>query len=200
MVRQLFDRWPGTRRILGGPVTRRLQLAIALFVSDEVHNAMSRLQLEILNRYERCPEIGTVPHITLKLGFPVTDIAPYEAYFDEIAEQAAPFRLEVRDLGFFDEGIIFVDVVPSVDLDRLRRRIVHDLESRFGVQPYPLEGDAFHFHATLTRDLPHRDFEDARRRFGERTFRSAFDVRSIGLFCHTGAEWLVYKRAELQPS
>ena len=49
------------------------------------------------------------------------------------------FRRECfQKAGFFDEGIVFLDVVRTQRLDALRRRVVRDLSTEFGVRPNDL--------------------------------------------------------------
>ena len=182
---------------------RSFEIAYVILVSDEVHNYMSKLQLDILKQYGANPGIKASPHITLKLGFNVSNIEPFEEYFDELVGAIDPFEICIKNIGFFDEGIIFMDVEPTQQLDRLRHRILHDLSVRHGIKPYPLEGDRYHFHATLAYGMPKHDFVQARAKLENLKVEFRFVLETLGLLCSTGEdsyEWITYKRSILSRS
>lgn len=195
VVRGLLHR-SGLRR---APRPETFEVAFAAIVGDDVHNEAAKLKLDILNRYGRNPGIEATPHVTLKLGFPVPidAIGAFEEYFDRLLEDVAPFPVRVKGVGFFDEGIVFLDVEPSPPLDRLRRRIVADLSARHGIPPHRLEGDAYHFHVTAGYVEP-RDLPDARRAFQGKVGESTFTLETLAMLCHTGSEWVTYKRGRLR--
>lgn len=176
---------------------RTFELAYVILVSDEVHNYMSKLEIDLMKQYGAHEGLKAPPHITLKLGFHVTDIEPFERYFDELVHTIEPFEVCVKDFGFFDEaGIVYMDVVHTPELDSLRRRIVNDLSLQHGIKPNDLEGDQYHFHATLAY-LSKNDFSRARREFEQVKFERRFVVNTLGLICHTGDGWITYKRGRV---
>ncbi len=183
-----------------GPV-RTLEVAYVILPSDEAHNYMSKLEIEILKQYGPHEGLKATPHITLKLGFRVPDIQPFEQYFDQLVADIEPFEVCIKNIGFFDEvGIVFMDVVPTTELESLRQRILRELSDQYGIKPYPLEGDQYRFHATLAY-LQKEDFSKARRELEKIKIEFKFVLDTIGLICHAGDEWVTYKRARLmQPA
>ncbi len=176
---------------------RTFELAYVILVSDEVHNYMSKLEIDLMKQYGAHEGLKAAPHITLKLGFHVADIEPFERYFDELISKIEPFEICVKNFGFFDEaGIIYMDVVHTPELDSLRWRIVNDLSIQHGIKPNALEGDQYHFHATLAY-LSKNDFLRARREFEHVKIERRFVVNTLGLICHTGDGWITYKRGRL---
>ena len=174
---------------------RTFEIAYVILVSDEVHNYMSRLQIDILNQYGVNPGLKASPHITLKLGFEASRLEPFERYFDKLANETEPFEICIKDIGFFDEGVIFMDVEHNPRLEKLRRRILDDLSEQHGVEPYPLEGDRYHFHATLAYGLSKHDFTAARQKLKDMKVEFRFVLNTLALFCHAGDGWITYKRA-----
>jgi len=179
---------------------RTFEIAYVILVSDEVHNYMSKLQIDILKEYGMNPGLKASPHITLKLGFEVSELEPFERYFDKLVGEIEPFEICMKDIGFFDEGIIFMDVERNPQLEKLRRRILKDVSEQCGVEPYPLEGDRYHFHATLAYGLSKHDFARARQTLKDMKVEFRFALDTLALFCHTGNEWVVYKRATVSQS
>jgi 2'-5' RNA ligase len=176
---------------------RTFELAYVILVNDEVHNYMSKLEIDLMKQYGAHEGLKAPPHITLKLGFHVADIEPFERYFDELINEIEPFDICVKNFGFFDEaGIVYLDVAHTPELNSLRRRIVNDLSVRYGIKPNTLEGDQYHFHATLAY-LSRNDFTRARRELENVKIERRFVLNTLGLICHTGDGWITYKRARL---
>lgn len=177
---------------------RTLEVAYVILLDDEAHNYMSKLEIELLKQYGPHEGLKATPHITLKLGFHVSDLEPFERYFDKLVAEIEPFEICIKNIGFFDDmGIIFMDVVPTQPLERLRRRILSDLSEQHGIKPHSLEGDQYHFHATLAY-LSNHDFVRARRELENIKVEFRFMFDTLGLICHTGDEWVTYKRARLR--
>jgi 2'-5' RNA ligase len=175
---------------------RTLEIAYVIIVSDEVHNYMSKRQLEILRQFGWNQGLEATPHITLKLGFPVEEIGPFEEYFDKLLEEVEPLPICVKDIGFFDEGIIFMNIEHSPQLESLRRRIVNDLSIKYGIVPYPLEDERYRFHGTLGY-VSRRDLPTARMQFEGVKAEFHFMLDTLAILCHTGKEWVTYKRGKL---
>ena len=133
--------------------TTRYEIAIVLLLSDAAQNYARRTQLELLKQYRIEHGISAEPHVTLKLGFKTFDIHPIEEYFDQLAREIDAVEIMIRNFGFFDEGIVFLDIEPNPPLEDLRKRILSALRNKFSIQPHPIEGDAYHFHATVAHGL-----------------------------------------------
>lgn len=199
LVRRALARPEGlVRRWLGRPSVGAGEAAYVGFLSDEAHNYVRDLQLSILRRHGRNPGLAAPPHVTLKLGFPAPDLAPFAAYLDELAATAAPVEVRLSGFDFFEEGIAFVDVAPNAGLDALRRRIVRELHERHQVPPHPLEGDAYRFHVTVAYGLGTEAFARLRAELAGETPAFAFTLRSLGLLCDVGTHWITSRRGSLR--
>jgi 2'-5' RNA ligase len=177
--------------------SEHLDLAYVILVSEDLHNYMRRLQLRILREYGATFGVEVSPHITLKQAFPARDVDPFERYFDRLVAGIEPFEITVRGVGFFDRGVAFMDVVPSGPLDALRRRVVRDLSTEFGVEANEFEDDRYHFHATLAQGIPSTSLERARRQLGSIQAEFRFVCDTLGLLSHTGRGWITYKRSTI---
>ena len=177
---------------------RRLEVALVLPLADEAHNYATRFQVELLRRLGQNDGLAAPPHVTLKLGFKTADLDAVAAYVDEVARETPPLEIRLPRFDAFDDGILFLDVEPTPELDRVRRRIVREVEARFAVPPRPLEGDQFRFHVTLAYGLPKKLFAAERARLlAERPPPLRFEARSIEMICDTGGRWTCYHRAAL---
>ena len=202
---------PGIRKLIARsqhgkkpePAVRRLGYVI--LVSDEVHNYMRKLAVAILhacgaNSGLKPSQHLPSPHITLKQAFAVQTLEPFEQYFDRLASEVEPFEIVMRGVGVFDQGIIFLDVVEDRRLTTLRLRILRDLAEQFGVKPQPLEDERYHFHATLAYGLSEADFAQARQVLQNIKVEFRFMFNTLGMFYHTGDEWITYKRSRVAGS
>jgi 2'-5' RNA ligase len=176
---------------------RRLEIAFVLPLDDDAHNYMRGLQVGILKRIGATEALTAPPHLTLKLGFKAADPSRFDDYLDELARATPPFEIRLTKFDRFDGGIVFLDVEPNAELDRLRRRVVRELSERFGVEPRPLEGDRFHFHATLAYGLSPRHFASEFERVSRTTPNLRCMMQSMAILCHTGDHWFTYRRARL---
>jgi 2'-5' RNA ligase len=189
------------RSSLGIPHRAQLsppELAFVVMVGDDAHNFMTELQVEILKRQGVNEGLIAPPHITLKLGFKTPELPMFARYLDEVARTTKPFQITMRGIGAFPDGVIYLDVEPTEELDRLRRKIVRELSERFQIEPRPLEGDQFRLHATLAYGLPEKGFDEELARLSQLTPSFRFQAQTLALFCHTGKHWITYRRAALR--
>jgi 2'-5' RNA ligase len=174
-----------------------IQIAFVILVSDEIHNFMRGLEVELFHKYGVDRTLRDNPHISLKQGFEVDALEPFEAYFDKLAKEIRPFEIVIDGIGFFDQGIIYLDVKKDPRLETLRRRILRDLAGQFGVRPNPLEDERYHFHATLASGFPTKDFPKARQACETIRAEYRFVFDTLGLLYHIGGQWIIYKRSNV---
>ena len=183
-------------RLLGG-ADRRMTAAVVLPLAETSSNWMVRSQIDLLRRRGRNPALEASPHVSLKLGFKVADPEPLAAWLERLARESPPVQLTLRDVGRFEEGIIYVNVVATPELERLRQRVLRDLRTEFGVAPGRFEGDEFRFHATLTYGLPREAVDDELAALRRERVEFRETSRFVDLWLHTGTHWLTYRRAVL---
>ena len=177
----------------------RLETAIALLLDDDAaHNNMRKLQINILKNVGANDGLTAPPHITLKLGFKTSDLVGLSNYLDNLAMTLKPMAVNLKDFGSFDsDGYIFVGISKNIDIEALRKRILSDVEIRFGARPYSIEGDEFHLHATLAYGLPRNSFSLEYDRLREQNFALHSTIKTIALLCWVNNYWVVYKKATI---
>lgn len=174
---------------------RTIEVAYVLPVGERVQNAVSRMQVRLLDACGTEPHLPETPHITLKLSFKSAVLEPLGAHLDLLCREVEPFGIRIGDVGFFDEGVMFLDVEANPALEALRQRVLRDLSSGYGVQPYDIEGPRFHFHVTIAYGLSRQDLARARCAFTAPTGAFEFVPERMALLCHTGTQWFTYRRA-----
>ena len=180
-----------------GPVDQ-VHLAVVIPLGEEAAHQATGLQIEILRKFGYNPGLDAYPHITLKMGFDVTEIAPFEALLDRIASEVCPFDITVGGFDSFEEGILFLDVEPNSALEKLRQRVLAELSAEHGVKPAAIEGAQFRFHVTVAHGFTRRDFDELKRSYASRKIALNFTACRLALFCHTGHHWVCCKQAVLR--
>jgi len=175
----------------------RWEIAYAILLNDEINNYVRRLQIEIINRFGINPGYKACPHITLKLGFEVSDLGPFLLYFDKLVGEIKPFEIEIRGIDYFEEGIIFLNIGHNRQLEILRKKIINDLSSAYGIIPSGIEDDRYRFHVTLARDLKKKDMMFARKEFADTEIEFKLKIKYLGLLCYIDDVWLTYKQSAL---
>jgi 2'-5' RNA ligase len=138
--------------------------------------------------------VDAAPHITLKLGFDTPTTGAVIDCVSRLARDLPPFPISIRDVGFFDDGVAFLDVEPNQTLERLRQAILTELVERHGIRREPIEDERFHFHVTLAYGLSPQELDSTRASFADRQFRRVFDAESIDVFRAAGSRWLTCER------
>ena len=174
--------------------------AIVLPLGAASSNWMARAQLELLRRRGSNPAVEATPHVTLKLGFKVADPGAVADWLERLAHDLPALRLTLRGGGLFPEGIVYVDVVVTPEMEQVRQRILRGLSTEFGVKPAPIEGDSFKFHATLAYGLPRPVLEGELRALLATGVEFHETVSSVELWTHVGTHWFPYRRVALSGS
>jgi len=186
------------RRLLGRPGAP--PLAVVIPADAPLAAAVRSLQGELARASRIRCDLGTPPHVTLKLGFATRDPAAVAAWLAALAASTEPFDLAVGGVGSFDEGILYLDVAPTPRLVALHRLVVAGLEARFGVAPWPLEqGGRFHFHVTLASGLSPPDLEAGRLHLAALAGRHRLPVDRICLLRADGEGWATAGDYPLRP-
>ncbi len=179
------------------PRARPFLLGYVIPLSRETHNTLRKVQVHLLKEVGAHLRLEAHPHITLKQAFPVAALEPYESYLEQLAGGLEPFDIHISGIGFFDEGIVFLDVMKTEPLCSLRSRIVSDLANDLGVLPEPLEDERYHFHATVAHGLHPEHRERARRVARNEPLEIHFRCDTLGLLLHTGREWITYNHSPI---
>jgi hypothetical protein len=201
-LRRARDLVPGAaraplRRLLRGLLGRDEPpvLALALLLPEADASEVRRLQ-GAMRAAGASPDLATPPHVTLKLGFQAPAGAGLERWMEELAAGAAPVAVDLGEVARFDDGVAYVAVAPDAALDALRRRVVAELSSRFGVAPEPLEvGDAFRFHVTLSHGVSAEAL--ARSAAGLAAAPRRCRLERLAWLRWAGDRWVVHRAATL---
>jgi 2'-5' RNA ligase len=186
------------RRRFSEPGKPQLTVAIVIPLAGAAATWLQRTKFDWLAKHGVSPALEAAPHITLKMGCKVSDLEPIASYMAQIAAQTSAPLIRLQEVGRFDEGILFLDVATSEPLDKLRRGIVADLRDKFGIIPEELEGDTFHFHATIGYGLPAAAIDAEYQRLHGQKIAFSEVATAMELWVHVGSNWASYHRAQFK--
>jgi len=127
-------------------------------VDYPAHNRIRPLAVAIDREYR----IGLQmlpPHLSLKMPFPVADMAAIDDCFTEFAQSVPPLVLTLTELGLWSvpapggkTGVLYLDVAEDAQLRAMHNRLNGELAARFPDTQAPFDGPGFHFHLTLMQE------------------------------------------------
>ncbi len=183
--------------LFGQPTDAQASLLVAVVVplEDAAEAAVRRLQLGALRDLVAPLELSAVPHVTLKLGFPVRELAPAARVVARLADDAPDLELRTGAVDAFQDGTLYLDVEPDPRLEAFRIDVVGRISRTLGVVPYPLETDGtFHAHVTLARGLHPGQVAAARRALGDEVAPLVSPVRALAMLVLWRGAWVSYAR------
>jgi 2'-5' RNA ligase len=169
-------------------------LAVVLPADEELTAEVRALQGELARACGVACDTASPPHVTLKLGFSARDPEAVAEWLSGLAATQEALEIEIRGLGEFEEGILFLDVARSAELSALQQRVVGELRERLDVPVWPLEGrDVFHFHVTVARDLAPEHLVVGRRLLAPRVRERRLAVDRLELLRAFGEGWSAWR-------
>lgn len=175
----------------------QMEVAVVLLLPPEVDNLVRALQFGILGRLGRCPGIDAPPHVTLKMGFKSSNLTGLADGIAEFARQTDLVEIHISGVSHFDEGVLFLDVEKSSAFEALRQSLLTTLHARYGVMPNEFEGDLFHPHVTVVRDLPRHAALDERARLSGLDADFRFVCDRITILASVDGCWIDYMNCPL---
>lgn len=172
-------------------------VAVVLPLEGQAGRWMVQQQIDLLRRIGRHPGLGAAPHLTLKMGFKTREPEVLQAWLDRLGADTPPLDIQLGGVDRFPEGVLFLDVVESAPLQALRRRVLHELASEFGVQPGSVEDEGFRFHATLTFDLPPALLDGEQLRLSALAPQFIESVSALELWLDVGSHWAKLHRTPM---
>lgn len=176
-----------------------MKLGYAIMLSNEVHNFVRKIQLELHH------EVGTSlsrqpPHITIKSPFDCDSIEPHILYLKALSSQLKSFDIELQGFDSFGEAVLFLNVVPSDALINLHHQILENVTTKFDLKPHEFEGENIRFHASITGFHNSELFEKGKEYIKQYSPQFKFRLKNLGLFYDLGEGngWIVNSLYEVK--
>lgn len=178
------------------------RLFLALLPPLPLQEQVRALQQEFVDRFSSRAALRSPPHITL--------VPPFEWLTSEwptlieslqvFAASQAPLSVELSGFGAFAPRVIYIQVVPSPELQQLQSRVQAHLLPLLHPKHPSTYSRPFVPHMTVAfRDLTPRHFHAAWPEFQLRQFQASFAATDLTLLQHDGQRWQVAAQFPLQP-
>jgi 2'-5' RNA ligase len=168
---------------------------IALLPPQEIQAQARSLQQEFVDRYDSRAALKSLPHITLQPPFEwlPADLPRLLHHLEAFAaQQQGPTPVTLSGFEAFAPRVIYIQVLPTLELLTLQQELKADLESIGIVHP---STRAFTPHITVAlHDLTPQNFQMAWAEFQSRPFTTEFTVPDLTLLRHDGQCWQIEAR------
>jgi 2'-5' RNA ligase len=175
-----------------------MKAAIALLADFQAHNFVRRIVYELQQKSHMDFMASLLPaHISLKQPFSFESMERLESYFDSLAAQTAPFRVELDEIYYTEwdgYGILGLNVIETATLRGLHNQLNRELDQLFLDTSAPHDGEGYHFHMTIelgkieNQNLYQNYFEQ----LAGKKVNLKFLANEIALFYYTGGDQLSY--------
>ncbi|OGK12266.1 hypothetical protein A3C98_02410 [Candidatus Roizmanbacteria bacterium RIFCSPHIGHO2_02_FULL_37_15] len=178
-----------------------MEIAYVILLDGELYNYTRRLQTNLSRLVNTKQALQLEPHITVKYGFEIKDISPFEKYFDQLVNSIHPFTIRLNKINYFEPNVAFLDIEKNKDLTNLHSNILEFLDKNHSIKPSEFEGPSFHFHTTLAyKDLSSEDFIKVKNYLKNESPNYKYSVSKMAIYILLSQEdkWFIYKIGSLK--
>jgi 2'-5' RNA ligase len=163
--------------------------AVALLLPGEISEILGKLRAEYRNDMAYIPE----PHITLKYPFiPKVDLASVDKSLLGVAEEAKPFMLSLRGIGYFEKlrKVAFIRIENKETIILLHSEIIKHLQGQVSTQfEERFDQEGFHPHVTIGENISDSVFPGLKSAYSLYQISYEVQITSFSLFSDAGGVW-----------
>ncbi len=176
---------------------------IAILPPQNLQHRITAIKHQIAERYKSRHSLKSPPHITLQMPFKWRADKENELIegLQQFAKETQPFTIQLKGFNAFPPRVIYVDVVPSSELNDLKALLATFLRKNFKFNNTEHKSGVFKPHVTVAfRDLNKTSFTRAWEELRNDTFEATFKVNALSLLKHNGKTWEVFSNHSLLPA
>jgi 2'-5' RNA ligase len=178
------------------------QYFLAVVPPDPVYAEAMTLKEYFREKYNSKASLNSPPHITLHMPFQWREEKEQELVnaVSRFRSDVPPFELQLRNFGSFPPRVVFIDVVPNDELNKLQKNLLRFCKRELNVFNADYKNQPFHPHLTLAfRDLKKSMYAEAWQEFSSKPFNGQFLVDRVHLLKHNGKVWHTFHEISLRP-
>lgn len=165
---------------------------IAVVPPEEIQHEITKLKMEVAERFGSKHALNAPAHITLHMPFRWKD-SKREILIElmqEVNQDIKPFLLKLDGFGFFEPRVVYVDVEENEHLTELQRKVQLACRMRLKKVNANYRDQVFHPHMTIGfRDLKKTSFYEAKAHFELEKYKTSFPVEGVSILKHDGKIW-----------
>jgi len=171
---------------------------MAVVPPSDIQEQIHQLKLEVVEKFGSKHALNAPAHITLHMPFRWKDKRMDELTeaMRQINERIVPFQVELKNFGFFEPRVVYIDVVSTGALNDLQKKVQTTVRTHMKLVNANYKDQVFHPHMTIAfRDLKKPAFFKAKAYFEEKSFSARFQAEEVKLLKHDGERWQVLMKA-----
>ena len=182
-----------------------MKAAVVLLADYKTQNFARRILFELEQEYQIDYLASLLPaHVSLKQPFSFENMETLENYFDLLATQIAPFKIQLNEIYYAEwsgYGILGVNVNETDTLRKLHVQLNRELSKLFTDTSAPHDGDGYKFHMTIEmgnvkKSNPFRTYYN---KIKDKKLNLSFMAEHIALFYYTGEDHLSFINYKVLP-
>ncbi|MFY0625372.1 MAG: 2'-5' RNA ligase family protein [Reichenbachiella sp.] len=150
------------------------------------------LKEQLAEKYNCKSALKSPPHITLHMPFQWRSDRE-DLLIEKLREfDFSGFSIDIllKGFGFFDPGVVFVDVVENENLTKLQSELIGYIRKSFNLFNANYKDKPFHPHVTIGfRDIKKSLFPEIKAEYMLREFEGKFQTSGFHLLKHNGKTW-----------
>lgn len=171
---------------------------IALVAPEEINSHALKWKRYLFEKYGCSVALRSPAHITLIPPFRMKGEVENKLInmISVFSETKDPFVIQLENYSCFQPRVLFIDVIPNENLNKLAASIQTYIGSSELI-PVKKDNRPFHPHITLaTRDIYKKAFHEAWEQLSTKKYSAEWIVNSISLLKHNGSTWDVIHTTE----
>ncbi|MEO0760128.1 MAG: 2'-5' RNA ligase family protein [Cyanobacteria bacterium J06648_16] len=166
---------------------------IALVPPQVIQSEANAVRQVFADRFNSRKAFNSPPHVTLQPPFrwPLAEIDRLLQAVAAFADEQPPFSVQLQGFGAFPPRVIYIDVVKTPALDRLKADLSSHLAEQLGIHASDPDRP-FCPHMTVAfRDLTRSAFRQAWPEFEQRSYQAAFTADKLTLLIFK-QQWVIH--------
>jgi 2'-5' RNA ligase len=176
--------------------TQPAKYFIALVPEGKIQEEATKLKEEMRELFNIKYSLKSPPHVTIKMPFTYNELKEERLVgkLGRFFDQYASFELCFKGFGHFGRRVIFLDVKPSQELNRLQEALNKYCKSELKLVN-ELSDIAFHPHMTIAfKDVKPKSFDVYWKHIQSKHFNAFYPVQDIALLKRREGKWEVIHR------
>ncbi|RZS95201.1 2'-5' RNA ligase family protein [Cecembia calidifontis] len=176
--------------------TQPAKYFIALVPEGRIQEEATRLKEEMRVLFNVKYALKSPAHITIKMPFTYNELKQERLIgkLGKFFDQFVSFELLFKGFDRFGRRVIFVDVKPSQELNRLQEALNKFCKTELKLVN-ELSDKAFHPHMTIAfKDVKPKNFDIYWKHIHSKQFNALYPVKDVALLKRIEGKWVVIHR------
>jgi len=166
---------------------------IGLIPPEYLSNYITGVKQHLADNYNSKAALNQPPHITLVPPFELDKSKEENLYqlINSSLKDTYPFLLTLENYGSFKKKVIYMDVVPNNQLNKLASILSEVLQEQGLIKPSEFE---YHPHITVAfKDLTKENYELVWKEYKDKKVYFNWDINRVSILKYVDKQWVVLR-------